>query len=398
MGIKQAFSLALKSLLSSKMRSFLTMLGIIVGVAAVVTLVSLMSGMTRGVVEQVESMGANLLQVMLIGRGGNRTVTPDDMQALVEKNPETLPAVSPAVQAGNITVKYGTENQTTSLYGVNETFADIRNVEIEQGRFLEYIDVERRQKVCVVGSYIVQNLFDGGNALGQTLKINNDVYTIVGVTKSSASDAAGSDDDRVFVPYTLARSFTRNANVNSYVFSAVSKDTADAAMTAIKEALFKVYNSEDAYRVMSMASVLDTINQMTGMMTSVLVGIAAISLLVGGIGVMNIMLVSVTERTREIGVRKSLGATPWDILSQFSVEAITTSVIGGLIGIGLGVAASYGMASAISASSDMTIYGDPSFSAILLAFGVSAGIGVAFGYFPARKASKLNPIEALRYD
>lgn len=394
MSIKQAFILAVKSLASSKMRSFLTMLGIIIGVASVIILVSLVDGMKADMVAQFESMGTNLISVMIPGRGGNRAVTPEKIMEFSIENADVISYVSPVVSVSNLTVKKGTESVTTSASGTNEFYPEIKGLDIEYGRFLEYVDVERRQKNCVLGTYLVKELFNGSarNALGQKVKINGMDYTVVGVLKETQSSEESGADHIIYLPYTLATSLSWNGRISNYAFSAAEKETVSEAENRITAFLYKIFNNSNAYRIMNQSEMLEMVNEMTGTMTMVLVGIAAISLLVGGIGIMNIMLVSVTERTREIGIRKSLGATPWDIMSQFVVEAATTSSVGGFLGIALGIGASF-LAGKLM---DMTVA--PSMGAVMIAFSVSVGIGMIFGYFPAKKASGLSPIEALRYD
>lgn len=390
MNMKQSFMLALKSLKTSKMRSFLTMLGIIIGVASVIILTSMMDSMKQLMVDKFESMGTNLITVNITGRGGNRAVQPEDMLKLVEEK-DTLTAVSP-----NITipayVKNNNENQSVNCIGTSETYHEINNVEIENGRYLSYMDVERRQKNCVIGSYVAKSIFSGTDPVGQIIKLNGNSFTVVGVAKEAAGGTQGSQDDRVYLPYTVARTLTFISSISNYTFSAADKNKLDEAIADIEAALFKVYQSSDYYRVSSVSAIVDTLDELTGTLTLILVGIAGISLLVGGIGIMNIMLVSVTERTREIGVRKSLGATPWNILSQFVVEAATTSGCGGLLGILLGIGGAYLMCSLMDMKTVITL------GSVIIAFSVSAVIGVAFGYFPAKKAAKLNPIDALRHD
>ncbi len=392
MDIKQAFRLAVKSLLGSKMRSFLTMLGIIIGVGSVIVLVSLVNGMSQDMVSTFESMGTNLISVTVMGRGGNRTVTPDEMQTLVDENPDTIGAMSPSISISGATVKYSSDNVTASCVGVNEFYGEVNNAAVAEGRAIAYMDVEQRARNCVIGTYLVNELFAGADPLGETIRINGESFQVVGVLEETQGGEEGSEDATVLIPYTVAQRLSQTFMVSSYSFSAKNKDTVDAAMDIIDSFLLQKFSSSDAYRVFNQADALTQVNELTGTMTLVLVGVAGISLLVGGIGIMNIMLVSVTERTREIGVRKSLGATPWDILSQFVVEAITTSSVGGIIGILFGIAAAYLAAALMQMSVAISL------PAILIAFSVSAIIGVTFGFFPARKASKLNPIEALRYD
>lgn len=393
MSIKQAFILAVKSLSASKMRSFLTMLGIIIGVASVIILVALVDGFKLQLVEQFESMGTNLISVSIPGRGGNRAVTPDDIMDFSVENGDVIGYVSPVVNVSSLTVKNGAESVSTTATGTNEFYPEIKGFEVEYGRFLEYVDVERRQKSCVIGTYIAKELYGNAqSALGSELKINGISYTIVGILEETQDGEEDGADDIVYLPYTLATGLSWNGRISSYAFSAAEKELVTEAENRITNYLYSVFSDTNAYRIMNQSEMLETVNDLTGTITLILVGIAAISLLVGGIGIMNIMLVSVTERTREIGIRKSLGATPWDIMSQFVVEAATTSSFGGFLGIALGIAA------AIFAGKLMDIPARPSFGAVAIAFSVSVGIGMIFGYFPAKKASRMSPIDALRYD
>lgn len=393
MSVKQAFILAVKSLSASKMRSFLTMLGIIIGVASVIVLVALVDGFKQQLVDQFESMGTNLISVSIPGRGGNRGVTSDEVMEFSIENADVIGYVSPVVSVSNLTVKNGAESVSTTATGTNEFYPEIKGLEVEYGRFLEYVDVERRQKSCVIGTYIANELYGNAqSALGRELKINGISYTIVGVLEEVQNSEEGSGDDIVYLPYTLATGLSWNGRVSSYAFSAAEKEMVEEAENRITIFLYSVFNDSNAYRIINQSEILEIVNDLTGTITMILVGIAAISLLVGGIGIMNIMLVSVTERTREIGIRKSLGATPWDIMSQFVVEAATTSSFGGFLGIALGIGA------AIFAGNLMGVPAKPSFGAVAIAFSVSVGIGMIFGYFPAKKASRMNPIEALRYD
>ncbi len=391
MNFKQSFKLAIKSLKSSKMRAFLTMLGIIIGVASVIILVSLMNGLSADMTSKFESMGTNTITVNVMGRGTNRTLSMDQVEELVEDNPDYLDQYSPKVQA-SVTAKYEDVSVDTTAIGVNEFYDEMQSVAVSSGRFVQYIDCDRRQKVCVIGSYEAQELFGGSNPLGETLKLNGSAYTVVGVLEETADSEESSDDDTIYVPYTAATRLAGSATISTYYLTAVDTDQIETTMTIVENMLYEVFEDDNAYRVSSMSEMIDTINEMTSSIALVLVGIAGISLVVGGIGIMNIMLVSVTERTREIGIRKSLGAKRKDIMRQFLIEAATTSSAGGIIGIILGLGAAYGAGILM----DMTVI--PSWNAVLIAFSVSVAIGMIFGYFPANKAAKMNPIDALRYD
>ena len=390
MGFKQAFSLAIGSLLSSKMRSLLTMLGIIIGVASVIILVSLVGAFSGTLSDTLESMGTNLITVSVTGKGSTATLSATQMMNFAAENDDVISYATPVVMV-QATVKNESSNTKTTVYGVNECYEYIKDLPVEFGRFIGYSDVENRQRACVIGSYINKELYNG-EGLGKLIKINGISYTVVGILPQKQSSAAGSTDDQAIVPYTTATSLSGNAKINSYSFSSATNDTASQAMQRIKEYMFGIFRDEDAYRVLNMAEILDAVNEMMGQLSMVLVGIAAISLLVGGIGIMNIMLVSVTERTREIGIRKALGGKRRDIMRQFIIEAGTTSAIGGVIGIIIGCAAAQLFCNLIG------LKGGFSVNAIVIAFSVSVAIGVFFGYFPAAKASKLNPIDALKFD
>ena len=391
MNFKQSFRLAIKSLKGSKMRAFLTMLGIIIGVASVIILVSLMNGLSQDMTSRFESMGTNTITVNVMGRGTNRTLSVDQVENLVEENPDYLDQYSPKVTA-SVTAKYDVNSVDTTVIGVNEYYDDMQSVAVTDGRFIQYIDSLRRLKVCVIGTYEVQELFDGVDPVGETIKLNGSTYTVVGVLEETADSEESSDDDVIYVPYTAATRLAGSASIRTYYLTAVDTDEIDDTMAIIENMLYSVFDDEDAYRVTSMSEMIENVSEMTASIAMVLVGIAGISLVVGGIGIMNIMLVSVTERTREIGIRKSLGAKRKDIMRQFIIEAATTSSAGGVIGIILGLGAAYGAGIVM----DMTVA--PSWNAVAIAFSVSVAIGMIFGYFPANKAAKMNPIDALRYD
>ena len=367
------------------------MLGIIIGVGSVIILVSLMQGMTGEVTSMFEDMGTNLLTVNVTGRGSSRTVDEEDMYALYEQNTDIFMGMSPTVNVMG-TVKTGTDADSfgsTSVSGVSEQYAEINGYALREGRFISYADLEARSKVAVVGSYVANML--GGNAIGQTIKVNGNALTVVGVLAEQDDSTEGSADDCIYLPYTTASKLTFGA-ISTYTFATWDSALNAQGTTLIDNTLYEVFENEDFYTISDMQEMVDSMEEMTSKMTMVLVGIAGISLLVGGIGIMNIMLVSVTERTREIGIRKSLGAKKKDIMRQFVIEAGTTSALGGVIGIAFGAAVAVALGQAIG------IDAQPSLSAVGLSFGVSVFIGVFFGFMPANKAAKLNPIDALRYD
>ena len=390
MNFTQSFRLALKSLATSKMRALLTMLGIIIGVAAVIIIISLGDGMNDMINSEFEKMGTNLLQVQIMGRGSSQNITEEEMYALKDENPDCIAAMSPSVSS-MATVKQDSETLSATLTGVGEEYIAVKSLELSQGRFIQYIDTARMQNVCVIGSYVNEETFNGAG-LGQTLRINGNEYTVVGVLAEQADNTSYGNDNTVYIPYTNATRLNGNAVISQYMFTATSEDTNARAKAVIESKLEQFYGGDDYYIVISMSEMMDMMGNIQGTVMTVLVAIAAISLLVGGIGIMNLMLVSVPERTREIGIRKSLGAKGRDIRRQFIIEAGTTSVLGGVIGIVLGVSL------ATVAGNLVGITAKASLSAIAISAGVSLAVGVLFGYLPANKAAKLNPIDALRYE
>jgi len=391
MNIRQSFHMAIKSIKGSRMRAFLTMLGIIIGVASVIVLVSLMNGMTSSITSEFESMGTNTLTVNITGRGSNRSYSEEEMEQFISENDSLFSGFSPTVN-GMVTAKANSDSVSTTITGVNEMYQEIKDVTLTKGRFVTYVDCQRRENVCVIGTYLVNELFNGEDPVGQIIRLNGTNFTVIGVLEETADGEESSADDMIYLPYSTAMKMMFMGTVGSYTVAAADRDLAEQAKTALENELYMAFGDEDSYRVTSMSEMIETVNEMTGMMTAVLVGIAGISLLVGGIGIMNIMLVSVTERTREIGIRKALGARRRVIMAQFVIEAATTSSLGGVIGIAAGIVGAY----AAGAVMDMAV--SPTASSIALAFSVSVGIGMIFGYFPASKASKLNPIDALRYE
>ncbi len=394
MGVTQCFIMAIKSLSTSKMRAFLTMLGIIIGVAAVIVIMSMGNGMQVYINDMFAELGTTTINVSITGRGSTRTVDVDDMYEFYEENAESFECMSPLVSAsGQVRTSADDKTYYPTINGVGEEYLDVKKQKIEKGRMIAYADILNNKKVCVAGAFY-DYLFDG-NAVGNHIKINGDKYMIVGIVEETddKTDDTGSDNF-VYVPYSTASRFlSRSATINSYVFLAQTEETVDFCVTLIENRLYKTFQNEDLYLVINNSAIIDIMSDMIGIVITVLSAIAAISLVVGGIGIMNIMLVSVTERTREIGIRKALGAKGRHIRLQFVIEAGTTSAFGGIIGIILGVSLARMVSQFIEGFTAV-----PTLFAVMVAFGVSVAIGVIFGYLPANKAAKLNPIEALRHD
>lgn len=391
MGIGKCFKMAVSTIWASKVRSFLTMLGIIIGIAAVIILVSLMGGLTQQLTDMFNEIGTNTIQVTITPRNG-KNVEPDEMYELVNEHPDLLRDVSPMITVPG-TLKNGSENEAGSTTGVSEGYADMKSLVVEQGRFIRYSDIMNKRNICVIGTYQEDKFFGKGAAVGNKLKINGVPFTVVGVLEEKEDSSSGSGDDAVYIPYSAAMKLNGSSIVSAYVLTAVDEERIDETSAVIKKLLNKKIGDDDYYRVISMKEMLDYMSTMMNSMQTVLVCIAGISLLVGGIGIMNIMLVSVTERTREIGIRKSLGAKQKNIMMQFVIEAGTVSCIGGVIGIIVGALVAVAAGKLLL---DAAI--TPSGTSIIVAFSVSVAIGIGFGYLPAKKAAMLNPIDALRYD
>jgi putative ABC transport system permease protein len=390
MGFVQAYKMAIKSIRSNKVRSFLTMLGVIIGVSSVIAAVAFAQGSTKSITDTIESMGTNLIQVNIMGRNSNRNVTYAQIKSFAEENSEDIAAVAPQ-SSSNATVKYQTNNKETTVLGTSPDYSIIRSVNAQYGRFLVQTDLDNLQKVAVVGTAVVNDILEGINPIGQKIKINGQLFTVVGVLEEKDGGQNGGADDTIIIPVTVAQRLFRSGTIRNFSIQAASPETVKRAMEKLNEFLANTYRNQDAFRVFNQAEMLENLNSMTGTMTAVLAGIAAISLIVGGIGIMNIMLVSVTERTREIGIRKAIGAKRKNILVQFLIEAVIVTGIGGLIGVAVGVS----IIRFIIGGLDLVpeVY---SLFWILISFGISLVVGVVFGLFPAYKAASLNPIEALR--
>ena len=399
--IVETFRQAIQNVWSNKLRTFLTMLGIIIGVMAVIVIVGLGNGMTQSMRDSFSAMGTNTLSINIWGYG-SRTVTVEDVYAIGTKNPDLIRSISPQIDFSRNTPKVGTTTyRYSNVAGVDENFTSMKNYTVAQGRGLQYMDMKDNKQVCVIGDYLNRVAY-GGRGVGQTIKLGPYKFRIVGVLNAKVNNTSmqqGSDDDCVYLPYTIAMRLSNTAMASSYIAIMSDESKANEAKAVVEAYLTDLFKSDSAFYVYSASEWLEEMNNMINMVIVILTGIASISLLVGGIGIMNIMLVSVTERTREIGIRKALGAKERVILSQFVVEAATTSALGGVLGIVLGYIVSMAANHVLPMiSSDIDVTVSPSFNSIAVAFGISVFIGVLFGYLPAKRAARLNPIEALRYD
>ncbi len=393
MNFSKTIGLAFSSMLSNKMRSFLTMLGIIIGVAAVIILVSIMDGITGKVSDAFESFGMNNITISITSRQSTRYIEPDDLYELVDEHSDLFSYCSPKVTTmANIKSTNISDSSYVSVTGVDETFDEIDGLVTQQGRFLQYVDVDKMLKVCVIGTYYEKEYYGTGRAIGKTLKINGEPYTIVGVLEEQADSTENSGDQCVYIPYTNASKMSKNTSIGSYTISMKDANTISKSKSVLETTLTEILGSSNYYNLIATQEILDQMNSIMDTLKGALVLIAGISLLVGGIGIMNIMLVSVTERTKEIGIRKSLGAKKKHIMQQFVIEAGTVSGIGGVIGIFLGGIFAYLVGIALG----ITVI--PSLTAITVAFSVSVGIGIIFGFLPAKNAADLNPIDALRFE
>ena len=391
MSFKQAFKMAMKSITASKMRTFLTMLGIIIGVCAVIVLVSVVQGSTGSITDSIESLGANSITVSFTGRNSSKSVSYDEMKTFMEENSEYVSYVVPSM-SGYGTVKYHSTNLSGSVTGTTPDYLTVKNRDVSNGRFITDIDVERRRKVAVIGSYNAQELFGFEDPIDKQIKINNELFTVVGVLEAISNSQESSEDNAIIIPYSSGRMVFKTNKIRSYTVWAATAELVDAASERLEKFLYSKFKDEDEYNVVSVASMMDVLDDITGMMSLLTAGIAGISLVVGGIGIMNIMLVSVTERTREIGIRKAIGAKRSSIMAQFLIEAAVVSCMGGLVGIFLSIIGTTILGNA------MGINAFPSIFVMFGAFLFSAVIGIFFGWAPANKAAKLNPIEALRAD
>lgn len=376
--------LSLKAIYNNKMRSFLTMLGIIIGVMAVVILVSITQGATSGITDSISDMGSQ--QITATITDDEVSVSADSVETL--SSYPTISGVAPIISTSK-TVKKNSTTGNYTVVGVTPSYFDVQDIEIQRGRTIAESDLEWNTKVCVIGTEVATDLFGTWDAVNGTIIVGESIYKVVGVLEEQGSSLAGSDDSKILIPYSTASKMTGQTSVSSFYIKATSENTVNAAISSVEMFLLQATRDEEAYDVSNQSDVLDTMDDVSNTMSLLLAGIAAISLLVGGIGIMNIMLVSVTERTREIGIRKAVGAKRKHIMLQFLCEACILSVLGGLIGLVLSFAGVefYNLISSTTVAMNWSVG--------IAAIAFCAVIGVLFGGYPAAKASRLQPIDAL---
>ena len=406
MNTTNLLKIALRALANNKLRGFLTILGIIIGVASVITMLAIGQGSKRSIQAQISEMGSNMIMIQPGAdmRGGVRqdasameTLKLQDYEDIVNET-RYVSATSPSVNSSGQVI-YGANNAPTTVYGISPDYMEIRRYEVEDGDMFSDQDVQTAAKVCVIGKTVVDNLFPGGeNPVGKVIRFQKLPFRVVGVLKSKGYNSMGMDqDDLILAPYTtIQKKILAITHLQGITCSALKEEYTDQAIDEISEILRRNHRlretDDDDFTIRSMQELSTMLTSTTDIMTTLLAAVAGISLLVGGIGIMNIMYVSVTERTREIGLRMSIGAKGMDILAQFLIESILISVTGGLIGVLFGV----GAALIVNVVAHFPIYIQP--WSVLLSFVVCTVTGVFFGWYPAKKAAQLDPIEAIRYE
>ena len=406
MNTTNLLKIALRALANNKLRGFLTMLGIIIGVASVITMLAIGQGSKRSIQAPISEMGSNMIMIQPGAdmRGGVRqdasameTLKLQDYEDIVNET-RYVSATSPSVNSSGQAI-YGANNAPTTVYGISPDYMEIRRYEVEDGDMFSDQDVQTAAKVCVIGKTVVDNLFPGGeNPVGKVIRFQKLPFRVVGVLKSKGYNSMGMDqDDLILAPYTtIQKKILAITHLQGITCSALKEEYTDQAIDEISEILRRNHRlretDDDDFTIRSMQELSTMLTSTTDIMTTLLAAVAGISLLVGGIGIMNIMYVSVTERTREIGLRMSIGAKGMDILAQFLIESILISVTGGLIGVLFGV----GAALIVNVVAHFPIYIQP--WSVLLSFVVCTVTGVFFGWYPAKKAAQLDPIEAIRYE
>ncbi len=406
MKIVNLMKIALKALNNNKLRCFLTMLGIIIGVASVITMLAIGQGSKNSIKAQISEMGSNMIMIHPgnMQRGGVRQ-SADDMQTLevadyeaIREKASYISAVSPSVNSGGQSIN-GNNNYPSTIYGITPDYLDIRKVKVKEGNIFTDHDIKAAAKVCLLGQTVVENLFPGGeNPVGRVVRFNKIPFTVIGVLEEKGTNSMGMDqDDVVLAPYTTVMKRVLAIDYIQGLFaSAIDEDMTDEAIEEVTAILRERHrlkeNADDDFEIRSQQELSEMMNSTSDMMTVLLACIAGISLLVGGIGIMNIMYVSVTERTREIGLRMSIGARGIDILSQFLIEAVIISVTGGIIGVIIGALSAW----LVNLIAHWPVY--IRLYSVILSFAVCTLTGVFFGWYPAKKAADLDPIEAIRYE
>lgn len=390
MKLTQGFRMAFKSVLSNKLRTALSMLGILIGVATVIALVAMGEGSSKQVEDQVATLGTNMLSITITGRGTETTLSKEEAMEFADI--PNVAGVSPVVSS-SVSAKFEKTSTDVTVEGITPEYELVNDFSVQTGRYIATVDERNAQKVALIGVTTADDLFGTDDPVGKVILINGLRFTVVGLLESKGSTLTGSNDEKILIPLSTAQRIFMSAGVRSIYIQVTDMDLMDSVMAQLEIQLTEKFRGDtNSYRIFNQEDAMETLNSVNETMNSMLIGVAAISLVIGGIGIMNIMLVSVTERTREIGIRKSLGAKRRDILFQFLVEAVTISGLGGILGILLGYAASIVigkvMGTQTSVSTDM----------VLAAFAFSAIVGVVFGIFPANKAAGLKPVEALRHD
>lgn len=404
--ISDLFKETIWALMGNKVRSSLTILGIVIGIASVITMVSIGQGAQKSIEKQIQSIGSNLIVIspgaqrtgmMMGGRGDAKTLTVDDVEA-IKSEVEGIGGVAPEI-SGRYQIAYKGNNSNTKVVGTTPEYSSVRNVEVENGVFVTDQNIKKSSKVAVLGPTTAEDLFgEDVDPVGSTIRINNIDFEVVGVTKEKGGSGPNNSDDVIYIPFSTSRHFLSGSE---YVTSINVTAQSQSAMTSVQEQIttllldrHKIDNADDTdFSIMNQTDIISTATSITNTFTILLSSIAGISLLVGGIGIMNMMLTTVTERTREIGLRKAVGIKKVYINLQFLVEAIMLTFIGGAVGVFLGW-----VASIIIPKFYSSLVTEISLSSVLLAFSVSAAVGIIFGFYPARRAANLSPIEALRYE
>lgn len=401
----QTVKIALKSISSNKLRSFLTMLGMVIGISSVIILVAMGQGTKSKVASQIQGLGTNLITVSITGNR-NKSISNEEIAEL--KKQPGIKEIAPVI-TNSASVKYTDQDaQTVSIEATTPEYEEVRNTHVQSGRFINQLDVDNHLDSILIGTDVVDEIMNTRDVIGKKLLVNGYEFTVVGLLEQKGSSMSGSSDLTIIMPVTTAERLFKNTNIRTFYVEATSSDKVDTAMGYLQLFMNTKFNSSSSgnisnssnnssstnnnFRIFNQTELLSTVNASNDSMTMMLAGIAAISLLVGGIGIMNIMLVSVTERTREIGIRKAIGAKRSRILMQFLVESVVVSGIGGLLGVVIGCIGSSLINKFFNIA--MQVPGN----VVLLAFGFSVTVGIVFGLYPANKASKLNPIEALRYE